>query len=128
MNYNCAPFYWVYKTNITASITVQMIRWDNKVWDINLTCQSLGNKCLELLGAHYLTGSNNTYLFNKCKTTVIKTLKSRNFSGLDTIPKQLMAIGQDFIGAVYGCTSGTSMAKARPGLERGLWGLQAQAH
>ena len=63
--------YWVYKHSITSH--VQMERWDGQIWDINATCKELGPKSLEILGVHYLTGSDITsFFFGKGKVTALK--------------------------------------------------------
>ena len=70
--------YWVYRYDIQA--TVQMERWDGAIWDINATCAELGPKCLQLLGMHYLTGSDTTsYRYGKGKVSAIKTLRAGDF-------------------------------------------------
>jgi hypothetical protein len=71
--------YWVYRHNIQAR--VQMERWDGAVWDINATCAQLGHKCLQILGLHYLTGSDATsYLYGRGKVSALKTLQAGDFS------------------------------------------------
>ena len=60
--------YWVYRQKFQA--TVQMQQWDGAVWDINATCAELGPKCLQIMGMHYLTGSDTTsYLYGKGKVS-----------------------------------------------------------
>ena len=67
--------YWVYRNNIQA--TVQMERWDGVVWDINATCAQLGHNCLQIMGMHYLTGSDTTsFLYGKGKVSALTTLTS----------------------------------------------------
>ena len=46
--------YWVYQADLYCK--VQMERWDGSVLDINATCASLGQKCLQLPGMHALSG------------------------------------------------------------------------
>lgn len=98
-----------------------MENWDGKVLSINATCKKLGKKCLQLLGMHYLTGSDTTsYLYGKGKASALKTLCAGNFEGLYTnlgeihaTNKELKEAGEAFISAWYGQTPGTSMAEAR---------------
>ena len=76
--------YWVYRHSINA--TVQMERWDGSVWDINATCAQLDPKCLQILGMHYLTGSDTTsYLYGKGKVSGLKTLRAGDFPGLHSV-------------------------------------------
>ena len=111
--------YWVYRYDIQA--TVQMERWDGAIWDINATCAELGLKCLQLLGMHYLTGSDTTsYLYGKGKVLAIKTVRAGDFPGLftafgelDATCEQVVEAGQAFICALYGQRQGTTMGEAR---------------
>ena len=111
--------YWVYRNKIQA--TVQMERWDGAVWDINVTCAQLGLKCLQILGMHYITGSNTTsYLYGNGKMSALKTLRAGDFPGLysvlgqlDGTHAQLMETGQAFFCALYGQQQGTTMSEAR---------------
>ena len=111
--------YWTFKAKIKAE--VQMENWEGKVLSINTTCKELGQKSLELLGMHYLTGSDTTsYFYGKGKVSALKTLKEGNFSGLHTVlgetnasETDLMKVGEAFISAWYGQKPGTSMAEAR---------------
>ena len=60
-----------------------MLKWDGAVLDINATCAQLGSKCLQILGMHYLTGSDATsYLYGKGKVSALKTLTDGDFPGL----------------------------------------------
>ena len=73
--------YWVYRQKFQA--TVQMQQWDGAVWDINATSAELGPKCLQIMGMHYLTGSDTTsYLYGKGKVSAHNTLRAGDFSGL----------------------------------------------
>ena len=78
--------YWVYRNKIQA--TVQMERWDGAVWDINATCAQLGPKCMQILGMHYITGSDTTsYLYGKGKVSALKTQSWR-------LPRPLLSLGR----------------------------------
>lgn len=111
--------FWVHQKKIQA--TVQMERSDGTVWNINAICEKLGPKCLQILGMHYLTGSDTTsYLYRKGKVSALKTLKASDFPGLYTVlgeldatPTQLMEVGQAFFCALYGQVPGTTMNAAR---------------
>ncbi|MEE8115221.1 MAG: hypothetical protein V3T23_12820, partial [Nitrososphaerales archaeon] len=111
--------YWVYQRNIQA--TVQMERWDGAIWDINTTCDQLGPKCLQLLGMHYITGSDTTsYPYGKGKVSALKTLRAGNFPGLysalgelNASHEQLMEAGRTFFCALYGQPEGTTMSEMR---------------
>ena len=111
--------YWVYRHDIQA--TVQMEKWDGTILDINATCVELGPKCLQLLGMHYLTGSDTTsYLYGKGKVSALNTLRAGHFPALstafgelDVTREQVMEAGQAFIRALYGQSPGTTMGEAR---------------
>ena len=111
--------YWVYQNKIQA--TVQMERWDGAIWDINATCAQLGTKCLQILGMHYLTGSDTTsYLYGKGKVSALKILRAGDCRGLysalgelDATHAQLMEAGQTFFCALYGQRQGTTMSVVR---------------
>lgn len=113
------PVYWVYKASIMA--TVQVENWQGKVLSINATCEELGPKCLQLLGMHFLSGSDSTsYLYGKGKPSALKTLLKGDFYGLYAVLSEiranhtdLMGAGEAFITALYGLSSGTSMIDAR---------------
>ena len=111
--------YWVYRHDIQA--TVQMEKWDGTILDINATCDELGPKCLQLLGMHYLTGSDTTsYLYGKGKVSALKTLRAGDFPGLstaigelDATREQVVETGHAFVCALYGQCRGTTMGEAR---------------
>ena len=111
--------YWVYQNKIQA--TVQMERWDGAIWDISAACAQLGTKCLQILGMHYLTGSDATsYLYGKGKVSALKTLRAGDFPGLysalgelDATHAQLMEAGQTFFSALYGQQQETTMSVMR---------------
>ena len=109
--------YWVYRQKFQARVQ----RWDGAVWDINATCAELGPKCLQIMGMHYLTGSDTTsYLYGKGKVSALNTLRAGDFPGLysalgevDATHTQLMEAGQAFFCALYGQQEGTMMSQAR---------------
>ena len=61
----------VYQADVQCK--VQMEHWDGSVLDINATCTSLGQKCLQLQGipSHYDTTS---YHYRKGKVTALNIL------------------------------------------------------
>ena len=99
-----------------------MEMWDGVVLDINATCANLGDTvCSQLLGAHALSSCDTvSYPFGKGKASLLKTLEAGNIPGLfNVLGKEsathvdLMADGQQFIAALYGQPTGTSMTHAR---------------
>ena len=50
--------YWVNPTDLQCKVQIE--RWDGSVLDINATCADLGQKCLQLLGMHALSGCDTT--------------------------------------------------------------------
>ena len=90
-------------------------------WDINTTCNQLGHKCLQLLGMHYIAGSDTTsYPYGKGKALALKTLRDGNFPGLYSVLSelhashaQLMEAGQTFFCALYDQPEGTAMSDMR---------------
>ena len=88
---------------------------------INAICEKLGSKSLQLLGMHYLTGSDTTsYFQRKGKPSDLKTLVKGDFEGLDTALGEfgashtdLISIREAFICTLYGFPVGTSVAEAR---------------
>jgi len=56
---------------------------DGAVLDTNATCAQVGPKCLQILGMHYITGSDTTsYLYCKGKVSALKTLRAGDFPNL----------------------------------------------
>lgn len=111
--------YWVYKASIASDIQIE--NWRGDVLSVNASCENLGPKSLQLLGMHFLTGSDTTsYFFGKGKPSALKTLLNGDFEGLDTVfgepganHSDLIAAGEAFVCALYGLPIGTSMAEAR---------------
>ena len=65
---------------------VKMGRWDGSVLDINVTCADLGQKSMQLLGMHALSGCDTTsYPYGKGKFTALNTMVYGNYRGLATI-------------------------------------------
>ena len=100
---------------------VQMQRWNGEVWSVNETCAKLGEKCLQLLSLHYLTGSDTTsFLFGKGKIRALKILKNGLLPNLDTVlgeadiaQEELKTIGESFFCIMYGYPSGTKIGDVR---------------
>ena len=110
--------YWVHRANLLSK--VQLERWDGSVLDINATCANLGQKCLQLLGMHALSGCDTTsYPYGKGKVTALNTMISGNYQGLATVgdvgttQAELMTAAMSFFIALYGQPQGTSMEAAR---------------
>ena len=49
---------WVNRADLQCK--VQMERWDGSVLGISATCNDIGQKCLQLLGMHVLSGCDTT--------------------------------------------------------------------
>ena len=82
--------YWVYKKKIKAK--VQMEKWDGTVLNINETCNNLGEKSLQILGMHALSGCDTTsYTCGKGKGSPINALSKTDLSELDTVLGYLSA-------------------------------------
>ena len=92
--------YWVYKHKIQA--TVQMLRWDGSVWDINATCAQLGSKCLQIQEMHYLTGLDATSYFPGLCSVL---------GEVDATHAQLKEAGQSLFCALYCQPQGTPMSE-----------------
>ena len=76
--------YMVYKKKIKAK--VQMEKWDGTVLNINETCNNLGEKSLQILGMHALSGCDTTsYTCGKGKGSAINALSKTDLSELDTV-------------------------------------------
>ena len=110
--------YWVYRADLQCN--VQMERWDGSVLDINATCASLGQKCLQLPGMHALSGCDTTfYPYGKGNVTALNNMVSGNYQGLATIGDigtthtDLMNAALQFFSALYSQPSETSMESAR---------------
>ena len=67
--------YWVNWTDLQCK--VQMERWDGSVLDINAICADLGQKWLQLLCIHVLSGCDTTsYPYGKGNVTALNTMVS----------------------------------------------------
>ena len=63
-----------------------MDHWDGSVLNINATCTDLGQKSLQLLGMHALSGCDTTScLYGKARRTALNTMVSGIYKGLVTI-------------------------------------------
>lgn len=111
--------YWTFKAELNCKVQLQ--RWDGTLLDINATCAVLGEKCLQLLGVHAITGCDTTsFLYGKGKLGAVKTLLDSNFIGLANVlgeelatKTELMEAVSPFVTALYGQPQGTSMESAR---------------
>jgi len=90
------------------------------VLDINATCADLGEKCLQLLGVHALSGCDTvSYPYGKGKISALNTLLTGDFPGLahelgevEATHTDLMEAAQTYFCALYCQPSGTSMENA----------------
>ena len=89
--------YWVNRADLKCK--VQMERWDRLVLDINAICADLGQKCLQLLCMHALSGCDTTsYPYGKGNVTALYTMVSRIYQclaiivNIDTTHTELMNV------------------------------------
>lgn len=114
--------YWVRKVNICA--LVQMEKWNGTVIDINDTAASLGDKSLQLLRMHAITGCDTvSYPYNKGKIIALSTLCEGSFEELSTsvgekttMHEELLMTGQMFFASLYGIPKCKTMNDARHNL------------
>ena len=76
---------------------VQLERWDGSVFDTNAICADLGQKCLQLLCMHALSGCDKTsYPYDEGNVTALNTMVSGIYQclaiigGIDTTHTELM--------------------------------------
>ena len=63
-----------------------MEKWDGTVLNINETYNNLGEKSLQILGMHALSGCDtSSYTCRKGKASAIKALLKTDLSELDTV-------------------------------------------
>ena len=111
--------YWVYKKNIKAKVHMQ--KWDSTVLNINETCKRLGEKSLQVLGMHALSGCDtSSYPCGKGKVSAIKALSKTDLSELDTIlgdpsatHAAIMECARKFFAVFFGFQPTISMEDAR---------------
>ena len=76
--------YWVNPADLQCK--VQMERWDGSVLDIHAICADHGQKCLQLLCMHALSGCDTTsYPYSKGNVTALNTMVSRIYQCLAII-------------------------------------------
>ena len=87
--------YWVNQADLKCK--VQKDLWDGSVLDINAFCAGHGQKCLQLLCMHALSGCDTTFCpYGKGNVTALNTMVSGNFQCLafkgdiDTTHTELM--------------------------------------
>ena len=98
-----------------------MEKWNSTVLSINKTCKALGDRCLEILGVHFLSGSDTTsYPFGKGKQTVLNIAKRFSFPEFDSVlgdlnatDMQLQQLGRKFFCALYQQSNEKSLSKVR---------------
>ncbi len=108
-------FYWL----VRPSAHVTMRKYDGKVIDIKETAIKLGDKCLDLLAMHALSGCDTvSYPFEKGKLTAINLLlKSKlqlhAFVDPNTEVEEWLAEGIGFIKCLYGGSTSPTTADLR---------------
>ena len=82
--------YWVNWADLQCK--VQMEHRDGSVLDINGICTDLGQKCLQLLCMHALSGCDTTsYPYSKGNVTALNAMVSRIYQcDIDTTHTELM--------------------------------------
>ena len=76
--------YWVNQTDLQCK--VQMEHGDGSVLDINAICADIGQKCLQLLCMHALSGCDTTsYPYGKGNVTALNTIVSGIYQCLSII-------------------------------------------
>ena len=111
--------FWVRKLSIKA--LVQMRKWDGTVLNINDIVAALGDRSLQLLGMHAVTGCDTvSYPSNKVKLTPLSKLREGNFPELYSVVgeetatlEDLLKTGQTFFAALYGQSKCTSLNVVR---------------
>lgn len=108
-------FCWIHK----PSAHVTMKKYDGKIIDIKATAEKLGEKCLDLLATHALSGCDSvSYPFGKGKVTAINLVLNskvtlREFANPLAPEEVWIKEGLCFISSLYGGTGSTSLANLR---------------
>jgi hypothetical protein len=110
--------YWFWKSKPNCQITMKQS--DGCTININETANTLGNKCLQLLAVHSLSGCDTTsYPYGKGKATALKVLLNEHCSGLEVFGKtnatqaQLLHTGRQFFTCLYSVKQCPSMNALR---------------
>ena len=111
--------FWVGKLMNTS--LNQLEKWDGSVLHVNDNAAALGDKRLQLLGMHAVTGCDTvSYPFKKGKLTALSKLQQGDFPesysvvGEETATHEdLKRTGQNFFAALYGQPNCSSMNTAR---------------
>ena len=111
--------FWVWKLSIKA--LAQMEQWAGTVLHINSIVDVLGDRSLQLLGMHAVTGCDTvSYPFNKGKLTALSKLREGNFPELNYVVREetatleyLLRMGQTLFAALYGQPKCTSLNAVR---------------
>ena len=94
-------FFWLYRGEHSAKVSMR--KYNGQVIDINATALKLGNKCLDLLAAHAISGCDTvSYPFGKGKTTAINLvlkndLNLQQFSNPEATEEEWMKVGMNFL-------------------------------
>ena len=100
---------------------MQMEQWGGTVLHINNIVAALGDRSLQLLGMHAVTGCDTvSNPFNKGQLTALSKLREGNFPELNSVVREetatleyLLKTGQTFFAALYGQPKCTSLNAVR---------------
>ena len=100
--------YWVNRTHLQCK--VQMERWDGSELDINVICADLGQKYLQLLCMHAVSGCDTTsYPYSKGNVAALNTMVSGISQCLaiigdnDTTHTEMMNAAMPSFDSLYSC-------------------------
>ena len=109
---------WVNLADLQCKVQIE--RWDGSEPVINATFADLGQKCLQLLGMHALSGCDTTsYPYNKGKGISLNYMVSGNYQGIagigdvGTTLTELVNAAMLFFVALYSRPPETSMEPTR---------------
>ena len=110
---------WVYKLNIKSQIFIK--HFDGKFISINATVEVLGEKCLDIMCIHAMTGTDtNGYLYRKGKLVALKLLNNGKLSKIHKVigdnnatNDELQKCGISFMHHMYGESKIGSIARLR---------------
>ena len=96
-------FVWLYK----PAANVSMRKYDGRIIDINATSAKLGDKCLDLLVVHAISGCDTvSYPFGKGKVSAINTMLKMDidlkaFANPEATELEWMQAGLNFLSLIY---------------------------
>ena len=111
--------FWVRKLMITY--LAQLEKWDGSELHVSDIAAALGDKSLQILGMHAVTGCDTvSYPFKKGKLTALSKLQQGDFPEICSVVgegtathEDLMRTGQNLFSALYGQPNCSSMNTAR---------------